>query len=617
MFYQLSQAVILDGTGKYLDLTEHLHRFLNTAAFSADIVFETSDPGYPPLLAVYFKESLLPDFSLLLWKGRGTLTVRRGTGLKVLTGGEAVCDGKPHRISFRGKEGSVQVWMDGQLIIEDRESGPWCRFGYVGFATLGRGTRADQYTYFRGTIHQAQLSCGELPLPAWEENPRPVPVDLFSQGLAGVENYRIPSLLTIGDTTIASADARLEAPGDNPNHICRALRLSRDSGSTWTDVRLFCDYGGKGRDDGAAAIDGSLLYDEDTDTLFQLFSHTSRGIGAFTVSSRSGFDDQGRKRLWDRDDREYYLERDGKVYGLDGTPTDYTVGSYGRLYKNGQPCGSICHGENRELRQADVSFLQLIESHDRGETWSEPVDLNAAVKAPWMRFVGAGPGTGIQLRKGLRKGRLLFPVYYHNQNKVASSGAIYSDDQGKTWVMGGSANDGRLFEGSVIDAQSAVQDRANLGECQIAEQSDGTLTIFLRNSFGKRTLCAYSRDGGESWQDLQETDLPDPQCQSHVLKVLREGQEILLFSNPAAPGFRVRGTVRASFDDGKTWPVSRLIEPGEFGYSCMSQLPDGQIGILYEGKNISQRFVKFPLEWLLEGDERDGQAYAIEKNRIL
>ena len=557
-------------------------------------------------MAVYFKESLLPDFSLSLWKGRGTLTVRRDTGLKVLTGGEAVCDGKPHRISFRGKEGSVQVWMDGQLIIEDRESGPWCRFGYVGFATLGRGTRADQYTYFRGTIHQAKLCCGELPLPAWEENPRPVPVDLFSQGLAGVENYRIPSLLTIGDTTIASADARLEAPGDNPNHICRALRLSRDSGSTWTDVRLFCDYGGRGRDDGAAAIDGALLYDEETDTLFQLFSHTSRKIGAFTVSSRSGFDDQGRKRLWDRDDREYYLDRDGKVYGLDGTPTDYTVGSYGRLYKNGQPCGSICHGENRELRQADVSFLQLIESHDRGETWSEPVDLNFAVKAPWMRFVGAGPGTGIRLRKGPHRGRLLFPVYYHNQNKVASSGAIYSDDHGKTWVMGGSANDGRLLEGRVIDARSAREDRENLGECQIVEQSDGTLTIFLRNSFGRRTLCACSRDGGESWQDLQEMDLPDPQCQSHVLKVLREGQEILLFSNPADPNFRVRGTVRASFDDGKTWPVSRLIEPGEFGYSCMSRLPDGQIGILYEGKDISQRFVKFPLEWLLEGDERDG-----------
>ena len=100
---------------------------------------------------------------------------------------------------------------------------------------------------------------------------------------------------------------------------------------------------------------------------------------------------------------------------------------------------------------------------------------------------------------------------------------------------------------------------------------------------------------------MQETGLQDPQCQSHVLNVLYEGREILLFSNPADPHFRVRGTVRASFDDGKTWPVSRLIEPGEFGYSCMSQLPDGQIGILYEGRDISQRFVKFPLEWLLEG----------------
>lgn len=601
MFYQSSQAVILDGAGKYLDLTGHLHRFLNTAAFSADIVFETSDPGYPPILAVYFKESLLPDFSLSLWKGRGALTIRRGSSLKVFTGGEAVCDGKPHRISFRGKEGSVQVWMDGQLIIEDEESGPWCRFGYVGFATLGRGTRADQYTYFRGTIHQVMLSCEEIPLPKWEGTPAAVPQDLFSQGMAGVENYRIPSLLTAGDTTIASADARLEAPGDNPNHICRAVRLSHDSGKTWSDVHLFCDYGGKGRDDGAAAIDGSLLYDEETDTLFQLFSHTSRGVGAFTVSSQSGFDGQGRKRLWDREDKEYYLDRDGKVYASDGTPTEYSVGAYGRLLKDGRNCGSICRGENRVLRQADVSFLQLIESHDKGETWSDPVDLNAAVKASWMRFVGAGPGTGIRLRKGPHKGRLLFPVYYHNQNKIASSGAIYSDDHGKTWVMGGSANDGRLFEGSVIDAQSATQSRANLGECQIAEQSDGTLTIFLRNSFGKQTLCAYSCDGGESWYGMQETGLQDPQCQSHVLKVLYEGREILLFSNPADPHFRVRGTVRASFDDGKTWPVSRLIEPGEFGYSCMSQLPDGQIGILYEGRDISQRFVKFPLEWLLEG----------------
>ena len=102
MFYQLSQVTILDGSGKYLDLTEHLHRFLNTAAFSADIVFETNDPGYPPLLAVYFKESLLPDFSLSLCKGRGSLTVRRGSSLKVLTGGEAVCDGKLHLLSYRG-----------------------------------------------------------------------------------------------------------------------------------------------------------------------------------------------------------------------------------------------------------------------------------------------------------------------------------------------------------------------------------------------------------------------------------------------------------------------------------------------------------------------------------
>lgn len=599
MFYQLTQPHSFDGSGQYLDLTPHLHRFLETDVFSADLLFQTTDPGYPPLLAVYFKESLLPDFSLGLYKGRAAVTIIRGGSQKLLIGGEAICDGRPHLLSFRGKEGSVKVWVDGKPVIEDTTPGPWCSFGYVGFATLGRGTRADQYTYFKGQILSAALYQQESPLPKAPEIPSLPRMDLFAQGFAGVENYRIPSLLTVGDTTIASADARLEAPGDNPNHISRALRLSRDSGETWSDIQLFCDYGGKGRDDGAAAIDGSLLYDRDTDTIFQLFSHTSRQIGAFTVSSQQAFDKQGRKLLWDAENTGYYLERDGIVYTLDGAPTAYTVGAYGELFENGQRRGSICHGENRVLRQADVSFLQLIESHDKGETWSDPVDLNPMVKASWMRFVGAGPGTGLQLQQGPHKGRLLFPVYYHNQHMIASSGAIYSDDHGKTWIMGGSANDGRNFQDALIDAESAVDPLSNLGECQIVEQSDGTLTIFLRNSYGKRTLCAFSYDGGESWQDLHETDLPDPQCQSHVLRVSHQGRDILLFSNPADPGFRVQGTVRASFDDGKTWPVSKLIEPGEFGYSCLSQLPDGQIGLIYEGRDISQRFVKFSLEWLL------------------
>ena len=599
MFYQLPQPVSLNGRNQYLDISSHLHRFLQTDCLSAEISFRTEDPGYPSLLAVYFKESILPDFSLSLYKGRGTLTIRRNGMLKVLTGGEAVCDGKIHRMSFRGQRDCVQVWMDGELIIEDREPGPWCQFAYVGFATLGRATRADQYTFFRGEILSAELSQEILPVNqelAVSAFPK---ITLFGQHDCGVENYRIPSLLTVGGLTIASADARMEAPGDNPNHICRAIRISTDSGETWEETKLFCDYGGTGRDDGAAAIDGSLLYDRDTDTVFQLFSHTSRRIGAFNVAHETAFDDLGRKLLWDEADKRYYLEN-GRVFRENGEKTAYAVDAYGNLFRDGEGVGSICHGENRVFRQADCSFLQLIHSRDHGRTWSDPVELNPQVKASWMRFVGAGPGTGLQIQEGKYAGRLLFPVYYHNRNKIASSGVIYSDDHGATWHMGLSVNHGRILEGVALDAESTADPKANLGECQITELPGGRIRIMLRNGFGAYTLTALSDDGGETWHSQGERSLPDPQCQSHILRIRHQGQDLWLFSNPANSGSRVRGTVRVSFDGGETWPIEKLVEPGEFAYSCMTQLPDGQIGLLYEGANIHQRFLKFPLEWLLE-----------------
>ena len=255
MFYQWEGPCAFDGARAYIDLSDHLHRILQSRAFSADIVFCTEDPGYLPLLAVYYKESLLPDFSLCLHKGLPALTIRRGGGLKVLTGGEAVCDGQRHLVSFRGCEAGVRVYLDGELAAEDQAPGPWCEFGYVGFFTAGRGTQADVYQYFRGELFSLSLSDQEESLPDWRAAERLPRQDLFARGMAGVENYRIPCLLTVGDTTVACADARVEAPGDNPNHICRAVRISRDSGKTWSPIRLLCDYGGVGRADGAAAID--------------------------------------------------------------------------------------------------------------------------------------------------------------------------------------------------------------------------------------------------------------------------------------------------------------------------------------------------------------------------
>ncbi|MCY0616966.1 sialidase family protein, partial [Klebsiella pneumoniae] len=66
------------------------------------------------------------------------------------------------------------------------------------------------------------------------------------------------------------------------------------------------------------------------------------------------------------------------------------------------------------FRIAKDSYLWMSYSDDDGKTWSAPQDITQMVKADWMKFLGVGPGTGIVLRNGPHKGRILIPVYTTN-----------------------------------------------------------------------------------------------------------------------------------------------------------------------------------------------------------
>jgi sialidase-1 len=61
-------------------------------------------------------------------------------------------------------------------------------------------------------------------------------------------------------------------------------------------------------------------------------------------------------------------------------------------------------------------------------------------------------------------------------------------------------------------------------------------------------------------------------------------------------------TVRLSEDAGKTWPISRELHAGPSAYSCLVELPDGNVGCLYEaGEKDSYEkivFARFTLDWL-------------------
>jgi len=231
----------------------------------------------------------------------------------------------------------------------------------------------------------------------------------------------------------------------------------------------------------------------------------------------------------------------------------------------------------------------ISKSDDDGATWAKPEEITASVKKPDWAWFATGPGVGIQLRDG----RLVVPCdSIPLGGKKAHSFVIFSDDHGRSWKAGGTASD-----------------RHN--ECQVAELADGRLLLNMRNhgSPGRRRGTAESRDGGLTWSEVRPDDaLPEPVCQASLLRhTLRppHAKNRLLFSNPGTDKGRTRMTVRLSYDEGQTWPVSRVLHEGPSAYSCLAVLADLSIGCLYERGEKSPyekiTFARFPLGWLTEG----------------
>lgn len=245
----------------------------------------------------------------------------------------------------------------------------------------------------------------------------------------------------------------------------------------------------------------------------------------------------------------------------------------------------------------DAYFTLVQFSDDDGVTWSSPTDVTKQTKrAEKVTSVASGPGIGIVLRNPKFKGRILMPF---NQGPFGDWRvyAAYSDDVGANWKIGDvAAEDG--------------QGHAN--EVQMVELIDGRVMLNARTQgkgSNKLRKVAFSSDGGHSWTRLQDdATLIEPTCQASLLRYSwpsKDGQASrLLFCNPATQKNRSNGTLRLSLDEGKTWPHKKTIYDGGFAYSCMTRLPNDQVGILFERdgyKAIS--FKAASLAWLASPDD--------------
>ena len=76
----------------------------------------------------------------------------------------------------------------------------------------------------------------------------------------------------------------------------------------------------------------------------------------------------------------------------------------------------------------------------------------------------------------------------------------------------------------------------------------------------------------------------------------------IIFANCASESSRTCVTVRASCDDGRTYPISRLLDRERGGYVEVAVDNGAQlIYVLYEDKfGISDHLAVFNYEWLIE-----------------
>jgi sialidase-1 len=228
--------------------------------------------------------------------------------------------------------------------------------------------------------------------------------------------------------------------------------------------------------------------------------------------------------------------------------------------------GDIIEGKSKDTRRVFVTS-----SSDEGENWTTPKEITSSVKKESWTWYATGPCHGIQLKYGEYKGRLVIPCdHIEKESKKYFSHIIYSDDNGKTWQLGG----------------KTPQDQVN--ECTVAELPDGKLILNMRNydRTQKSRKVSFSENGGLSWSDIQpDTALIEPICQASML--FTEEPEILWLLNPSSKNSRINMTLKSSSNLGKTWETAKVLNSGASAYSDLTLINSKTLGILYEGGKFS------------------------------
>lgn len=220
-----------------------------------------------------------------------------------------------------------------------------------------------------------------------------------------------------------------------------------------------------------------------------------------------------------------------------------------------------------------TSYNFLIYSDDKGQTWSDPINLTGMIQKPTenVTYQIASPGTGLYVDRGPYKGRVMFACYMNTSPDGAVKAevpvAVWSDDNGKTWTRG--------------ETLTALGDTVKMSESVLTVMPDGNIRIFSRTG-SSRVGTALSLDGGKTWQTAQKItkiyNSGPSGCQITVFNYPDkiDGCDALILASPQSLVARRNGTVWVGLirdDSGNEidWTPTK-VHDGAYAYSCATPL---------------------------------------------
>ncbi|MBQ8856672.1 MAG: discoidin domain-containing protein, partial [Lachnospiraceae bacterium] len=459
----------------------------------------------------------------------------------------------------------------------------------------------------------------------------------FAAGTADSTLFRIPALITLdnGDL-LAAADARWTTSADWGG-LDTIASVSSDNGKTWyySFPIYFPDSNTTypGMEVATTAIDPVIVQGADG-TIYCIADMNPSGIttGDIMPGYGTGFveiDGEWRPALTgtytkpnesdtssygNPEDYEYYVgdfDENGFAPVLnkaDGSATEWGVDEWYNIYTVNAETGAYeetltqtmvndstviqqnAFYKDSVLHVYNTGYLWMVTSTDNGKSWGNPQILNTQIKRDTDRALLASPGQGITTSDG----DIVIPFYDHGDGQENAS-VIWSDDNGKTWTR---SND-------VSGMWSS--------ESEIVELNNGVLRMFYRNGTGYICYADMTKTDGE-WTMGTGVQTAIPVCSTCNVTAIRhsetiDGKMVVMVACPGGSG-RANGkifTFLVDEDNSMELYNTFAVNTGAYAYSCMTEVSNGNVGLLWEYQGAAMRYDEFSFE----------EVIGLEKNIVL